>query len=237
MKYKNVINQNSSDQWFGPECKRARKSFHSAKYYYLKRKTETNKSILHEKSKAYKKVLNKHLRKFKSSKVKKLRSLKTKNPKEYWKILNPQNKGTTDNCNLHDFFKYFKNFNFQDSESHNEQSFEQTETINQEINGKITEDEIVNAVKNLKNNKASGYDQVLNEHIKSTMPIMLNIYEKLFNLILDTGCFPSSWTTGIIKPVYKNKGNKLEPQNFRPITLVSCFSKLFTSILNNRLNT
>ena len=138
---------------------------------------------------------------------------------------------------MHDFFEYFKNLNFQDSASNNEQNFEQTETSNQEINGKITEDEIVNAVKNLKNNKASGYDQVLNEHIKSTMPIMLNIYEKLFNLILDTGCFPSSWTTGIIKPVYKNKGNKPEPQNFRPITLVSCFSKLFTSILINRLNT
>ena len=65
---------------------------------------------------------------------------------------------------------------------------------------------------------------------------MINIYEKLFNLTLDSGHFPSSWVTGIIKPIYKNKGNKSDPQNFRPITLVTCFSKLFTSISNNRLN-
>ena len=57
MKFGNtcIYNQDKPDQWFGPECKRARKNFHSAKYYYRKRKTESNKSILHEKSKAYKK--------------------------------------------------------------------------------------------------------------------------------------------------------------------------------------
>ena len=69
------------------------------------------------------------------------------------------------------------------------------------------------------------------EHIKATMPIMINIYENLFDLILDTGFIPSSWTTGIIKPVYKNKSNKNEPQTNHTGEL------LFTSILNNRLNT
>ena len=45
-----------------------------------------------------------------------------------------------------------------------------------------------------------------------------------------------SWLTGNVKPIYKNKGNHLDPNNFRPITILSCFGKLFTAVLLTRLN-
>ena len=54
------------------------------------------------------------------------------------------------------------------------------------LNSDITRDEIKNVIANLKNNKASGYDDVLNEHIKCTVDIMLPIYQKLFNLVLNS---------------------------------------------------
>jgi hypothetical protein len=46
---------------------------------------------------------------------------------------------------------------------------------------------------------------------------------------------PDIWLVGNIKPIYKNKGNPLDPKNFRPITILSCLGKLFTAILNERL--
>lgn len=58
----------------------------------------------------------------------------------------------------------------------------------------------------------------------------------MFNVVLDTGIIPETWTTGIIIPVYKNKGCPTDPDNFRAITLISCLGKLFTSIVNTRLN-
>ena len=66
---------------------------------------------------------------------------------------------------------------------------------------------------------------------------MLPAYNKLFNIILDTGKIPSSWTEGCIIPIYKKKGSKLDPENYRPITNLSCLGKLFTAIINSRLQT
>ena len=58
---------------------------------------------------------------------------------------------------------------------------------------------------------------------------------KFFNIVLNTGIVPSSWTLGVIHPIYKNKGQRGDPNNYRGITILSCFGKLFTCILNKRL--
>ena len=59
--------------------------------------------------------------------------------------------------------------------------------------------------KKLKNNKAGGEDAIINEYIKTTSSQFIEIYEKLFNLIFDTGFIPESWVVGNIIPIYKNK--------------------------------
>ena len=65
---------------------------------------------------------------------------------------------------------------------------------------------------------------------------MLSVFCKLFNIVFTSGVIPSSWTEGIICPIYKNKGDATNPDNYRGITVLSCFGKSFTSVLNYRLN-
>ncbi len=65
---------------------------------------------------------------------------------------------------------------------------------------------------------------------------MLPVLHKLFNLILDNSCIPDVWCKGVIFPIYKQKGDINDPDNYRGITILSCFGKLFTAILNRRLN-
>jgi hypothetical protein len=91
--------------------------------------------------------------------------------------------------------------------------------------------------KEIKNDKASGDDMVRNEFIKSTSDMFLSLYVDLFNLIFSSGIIPDTWFAGNIVPVYNNKGTKTDPKNFRTITILSCFGKLFTSVMNNRLTT
>ena len=64
---------------------------------------------------------------------------------------------------------------------------------------------------------------------------MLPIYIDLFNLIFYTGIIPEIWLEAIIHPIYKRKGDAENPENYRPIIILSCFSKLLTSVLNARL--
>ena len=54
-------------------------------------------------------------------------------------------------------------------------------------------------------------------------------------MILFSGKTPNEWSIGMIKPIYKQKGSCDDPNNYRGLTILSCFGKLFTSVINNRL--
>ena len=175
----------------------------------------------------------------KMKKITKLRELKYTKPREFWKIINSlNNDNKSTEAPLHALYDYFKNINLapNNDDSTTQSPPEHSEhQINMYLNQPITETEICTAVKNLKNNKSHGTDNILNDYLKDTIHVMAPIYTKLFNIIFHTDIAPDSWTLGDILPIYKNKGNKKSPENYRPITLLSCFGKLFTSILNNRI--
>ena len=100
----------------------------------------------------------------------------------------------------------------------------------------IEKEEILKCIKKRKNNKAISEDAIINEYIKATSDQFIDVYEKLFNLIFESGIVPESWLIRNIIPIYKNKGDSNDPKNFLPITIVSCLGKLFTVVLTERLN-
>ena len=103
------------------------------------------------------------------------------------------------------------------------------------LNEEIRDDEILKVIKTLKPGKAPGDDGISNDFLKSTVNLFLPVYRYLFNKIIDTGIIPECWKMGLIIPLYKNKGDRADPDNYRAITLLSCLSKVFTTIVNNRL--
>ena len=98
----------------------------------------------------------------------------------------------------------------------------------------ITVDEISLAVKKMKRCQAHGSDYVI-----EWVPYRMNWYLApficdIFNAVFNSGCYPEDWFNGIIVPLYI-KGDKKSVYNYRGITLLSCLSKLFTSVLNGRI--
>ena len=104
-----------------------------------------------------------------------------------------------------------------------------------ELDFRITLEEITLAVKGLKSSKAPGIDAVSNDMIKCGFTILAPLLVKTFNLVLSAGHFPAEWAKGRIVSLHK-KGDVLDPSNYRGITISSCVGKLFNSILNNRLS-
>ena len=74
------------------------------------------------------------------------------------------------------------------------------EKLNQTCNldYELTEKEILAACQKLKNNKASSYDLIRNEMLKSAIPFMCKPVMQAFNIVLNSGIFPKSWKDGII---------------------------------------
>ena len=78
-----------------------------------------------------------------------------------------------------------------------------------------------------------GIDNLSNEMISCLLENYPEVILKLFNSILDHNEIVPEWMVGMITPIHKN-GSKGDPSNYRGISLLSCFGKLFLSILNNR---
>ncbi|UYV68143.1 K02A2.6-like [Cordylochernes scorpioides] len=107
--------------------------------------------------------------------------------------------------------------------------------IDSELDAEISPLEIAREIASLKNNKAAGYDSIPNEAIKDLPENGLILLSNLFNKILTKSQVPSQWSKTIIQPIFKN-GDPNAPSNYRGIALISNLSKLFTSILKNRLS-
>lgn len=194
---------------------------------------------LKKKSKEYKNMINNNYSNYQKDIEDEIRKTSKSNPKPFWNILKKIDKTTKGgelDLTIDEIHEYFKKLSYDNEQVEEFVLPEITENQYENIlNCRISPDEIIIAIKKISNNKSCGFDNIINEYIKSSVDIMLPIYVDLFNIVLDSGIIPESWNTGVIKPIYKNKGDKKDLDNYRAITLVSCLGKVFTSILNSRL--
>ena len=72
-----------------------------------------------------------------------------------------------------------------------------------------------------KNNKVCSSDLIIDEFLKASSSKILSVFTTLFNLVLESGLIPKSWTCRFIKPIYKNKYFVADAKKYRGITTLS----------------
>lgn len=90
----------------------------------------------------------------------------------------------------------------------------------------VTHDEIFKIIEALPSKTSYGIDYISNKILKQLKYIIYKPLSKIINRCLNEGVFPSCWKIAKIRPVYKGKGDKNNPNNYRPISLLPVLSKV-----------
>ena len=100
--------------------------------------------------------------------------------------------------------------------------------------GYITQDEIKRTLKDLKNNKATGTDNIAAEVLKADVDVTACEMEKLFRVVWDTEEVPEEWKEGLIVKLPK-KGDLTTCGNWRGLTLMSVPAKCLGKSMIHRI--
>lgn len=94
--------------------------------------------------------------------------------------------------------------------------------------------EVAKIIDSLNCNVSSGCDQISVKSIKSIKYLILNELTACINKCFEEGSFPDCLKVARVTPIYKS-GSKIEPGNYRPISVLPVMSKIFEKIIYTRL--
>ena len=108
-------------------------------------------------------------------------------------------------------------------------------TVNSELeNKKVTINELKESFFSLKINKSAGFDDISYNVVKNCFGELSDPLLHIFNLSFLNGIFPDSLKIVKVTPVYK-AGDSSDLGNYRPISVLPCFSKILERIMYKRL--
>ena len=88
--------------------------------------------------------------------------------------------------------------------------------------------------RSLDSNSAPGLDGIKTSFMKRCRQFVVPIISILANLCFRTGVFSSCFKRSIVSPVHKG-GDGNDVNNYRPISVLPCISKIIEKLLNKRL--
>ena len=94
--------------------------------------------------------------------------------------------------------------------------------------------EIISIIKSLKAKDSFGFDEVSSKLLKICAGYISSPLTYICNKAISTGIFPDCLKYSIIKPMYK-KGDRSDLANYRPISMLTSFSKVLEKALCKRL--
>ena len=99
----------------------------------------------------------------------------------------------------------------------------------------ISEHNISNLIKKLKNKSSYGHDCLSNIMIKKAHDPLIKPLTLLINQTLSTGIFPSELKVSRVKPLFK-RGKSSLFSNYRPISLLTSLSKIYEYVVFEQLS-
>lgn len=96
-------------------------------------------------------------------------------------------------------------------------------------------DEVVQLVKNLDVTSSPGISGIPVKIFKYSINTLAPLLVHLFNACIDTYMLPNEWKCGIVIPLYKNKGDNMDLNNYRGISILPPKAKVFERIIAKQI--
>lgn len=94
--------------------------------------------------------------------------------------------------------------------------------------------DVFHKIEKLNMKLSSGPDDISPCFIYNCRCVLSPVLSSIFNLSLTSGLFPQEWKKSYITPILKS-GNRSLVDNYRPISKISIFSKIFESIVSDKI--
>ena len=80
------------------------------------------------------------------------------------------------------------------------------------------------------NNKSYGFYTCPVSILKHASDIISEVLTKILNKSIELGTFPSKLKMANVIPIFKSDDN-MDPNNYRPVSLLSCFNRIFEKLV------
>jgi hypothetical protein len=94
--------------------------------------------------------------------------------------------------------------------------------------------EIEKIISSLKSKNSHGYNEISINVLKFSSPYISSPIWHICNKMFSTGIFPERLKYAVFKPIFKN-GDRNNVSNYRPISLLPAYSKVFEKVLYVRM--
>lgn len=244
-------NRKKNAAWINDEIKRESRELKDL-YTIMKQRNSEELEILYKnKKRQYKQTIQETKQLYYRNHIEN----STNKSKEIWKIINNE-LGKTKNINnitlkfndittddpkqvANSFGEYFSTIAKVKTEEHFGNNISRTCTTspfcpNSIFLEPVDQNEVITVIKGLKNKNSSGVDGVSIKVVKSVCEEIAQPLAIMINKSIATGEFPSAMKLASVVPILK-KGDPTNMENYRPISILSIFSKIFERIIYNRL--
>jgi len=99
----------------------------------------------------------------------------------------------------------------------------------------FTSEIVSNVIKHLPNKTSAGLDGLPAIFFKKCYASVVEPLRLLFETSFETSFVPQAWRDAVVIPVYKNKGNKSEVANYRPISLTPVVCRIMEAIIKSSI--
>ncbi|XP_065675729.1 uncharacterized protein LOC136091937 [Hydra vulgaris] len=103
-----------------------------------------------------------------------------------------------------------------------------------ELSSDLSTEELERAFKSIKKNKSRGSDEINGNVIIDCFEQLKDVFFKVFSASIKQGIFPEQLKIAQVTPIYK-EGDQSKITNYRPISMLSIFSKVLERIMCNRV--